>query len=229
MKNPLVFGAMTVITATAAQAATLLAWEVNNVTESAATLTAGTIAAGISGTASSGVLSRGAGAAPPGNAASNSYGASGFDATSLANALTAHDYFTFSIAPTSGNQMTLTNIAYNLLATTNGATGGALFSSIGGFATTALAISTFSISGGNTNDNSIPLGALFQNVSAPVEFRVYFFGGQSSSIDKVRFRDLSGADLTITGIVAPEPSVLMSVVLGFGVLAGFRRRRCSST
>lgn len=227
MKRGLLTLALFVVSAVAAQAVTLSGWDVSPVSEDAASpLSAGTIAAGISNVAPSGQLSRGPGAGSPGNPASSVFGASGFDAGDLSLALSASDYFTFSIAPTSGNQMTLQNVIYKLSATTSGATGGALFSDVGGFASTADAISTFGITGGTNNDNSISLGASFQNLTGPVEFRLYFFGGGGSTTDKVRFRNLSGDDLIVDGTVGPipEPSTLLCALFGAGLFA-IRRRR----
>lgn len=225
MKKALLTLALVGIAAVAAQGATLLGWEVTGGTESDASLAAVTVAPGISSTSPSGTLSRGAGAALPGSPAGNTFGASGFNAVDLAGALSADDYFTFSITPNGGNQMTLQSINYKLFATTSGATGGALFSSVGGFASTGAAISTFPISGNANNDNTIALGVPFQNLSSAVEFRLYFFGGGNNTTDKVRFRSLAGDDLIIDGSVIPEPGTLLSLAFGAGMLTFVRRRR----
>ena len=211
---------------------TLVGWDVNGTTESATSLTAGTFDSNISQSSPSGVLSRGAGAASPGNAAGNSFGASGFTATTLTNAITAGDYFTFSITVNSGYAMTLSSLTMKLFDTTSGPTNGAVFSSVGGFASSGSAIQSFTLTGNANNDQSITLSAgSFSNLTGTVEFRIYAYGGGSSSTDKMRIRDLSGNDLVISGTVSaiPEPE---TTGICFGAFAlgavmlmrGLRRR-----
>jgi hypothetical protein len=213
------------------QAATLIGWDVSNATESDSTLSSDITT--IDTNISSGILSRGAGAAAPGSPASKSFGASGFSATDLSGALTNGDYLTFSITVNSGFSMSLTSVAMKLFATTNGATGGALFSSVGGFSSTSDAISTFSINGNANNDQSISLSSgSFSNLTGTIEFRLYAFGGSTGSTDKVRIRNLTGDDLVIVGTTAisavPEPSTFAFLgglaTLGFAVVRRRSRR-----
>ena len=211
----------------------LMGWDVNGTTESATSLTAATFGSNVSQSSPSGVLSRGTGAASPGNVSSNAFGASGFTATTLDNAIAASDYFTFSITVNSGYAMTLSSLTIKLNDTTNGPTGGALFSSVGGFASSSAAIQSFTLTGNSSNDRSITLSTgSFSNLTGTVEFRIYAYGGAgSSSTDKLRVRDLSGNDLTISGTVSaiPEPATvatwLGAFALGAAVIAKSRRKR----
>lgn len=207
---------------------TLLEWDMSGVDQSTVTLTAGTVATNISSTSPSGVLSRGAGASLPGSTGSNNFGASGFDSASLAAAITANDFFSFSITVNSGFTMSLTNLEFNMQRTSGGPTNAAVMSSVGGF-TDGSEVSSYTVSSATGGgDQSIVLSSM-SNLSGTVEFRVYGWGGGGGTTDKFRFRNLSSGDLEITGTTAsavPEPASFASLMgifaLGF---IKFRRRR----
>jgi len=221
---------LSLFSAAATQAQTLIGWDVAGITESATSVTydSGTLGAHISTTSPSGVLSRGSGAAAPGSPSANTFGASGFNAANLGSALTNNDYFTFSISVASGYQMSLTSVSFKMSETTNGATNAALFSSVGGFSSAGMAIATWATPSGTTSDQSITLsGGSFSNLTGTVEFRIFAYGGNSSSTDKFRLRNLSGDDLIIAGSVSaiPEPATY-AALLGAASLAGaFAHRR----
>ena len=208
---------------------TLLERDMSGVDQSTVTLTAGTLATNISLTSPSSILSRGTGAALPGGAGSNNFGASGFDAASLAAAITADDYFSFSITASSGFTMSLTNLEFNMQRTTSGPTNAAVLPSTGGFSDGS-EISSYTVStatGGG--DQSIVLSGM-TNLSGSVEFRIYGWGGGSGTTDKFRFRNLSSGDLEITGTTAsavPEPASFagMMGVFVLGFISVRRRRR----
>lgn len=208
----------------------LLEWDMSGVDQSTATLAASVIASNISSSSPSGVLSRGAGAALPGSTGSNNFGASGFNSTSLADAITNGDYYTFSVTAASGFALNLSAIEYNMEITTSGPTNGALFSSVTGFGS-ANAIATYGIStstgGGDQTVTMTGLTAL-QGVTGTVEFRIYAWGGGSGTTDKFRFRNLSSGDLQISGTVVsspvPEPAAYAALTAGI-VLAGVVMRR----
>ena len=217
------------LSAVACAQTTLVGWDVNGTTESATSLSAATFAPNVSQFSPSGVLARGAGAASPGNVSSNAFGASGFNATALDNAFSASDYFTFSITVNSGYAMTLSSLTIKLNETASGPTNGALFSSVGGFASGSAAIQSFALTGGTSNDQSVTLSTgSFSNLNGTVEFRLYAYGGGSTSTDKLRIRDLSGNDLTISGTVSaiPEPGTVAAWLGAFALSAAVMARSC---
>ena len=209
---------------------TIVGWDMNGVSEDVNMLGAATFATGIGATAPSGVLSRGAGAALPGLTASNAFGASGFSSASLSTALAGNDYFSFSFAVDTGYSVTLSSITLKMFATTNGPTNAALFSSVGGFASTDVAIQLWPLTGNANNDQTITLSSsAFANLTGTTEFRLYAYGSGTASTDKLRFRNLTGNDLTLTGTVSavPEPSVYASLTgaAAFAATLVFRSRR----
>ncbi|MBI5380403.1 MAG: PEP-CTERM sorting domain-containing protein [Opitutae bacterium] len=207
----------------------LLGWDVNGTSEDALTLTATTRASQISSSGASGILSRGSGAALPGVPSSNAFGASGFTATSLTGAMSGNDYFSFSITVNDGYSLSLTSISMKMSDTTNGPTSAALFSSVGGFSSTSSAIQTWSLTGNASNDQTITLSSgAFTNLTGTVEFRLYGYGGDTGTTDKLRFRNLAGNDLALCGTLSavPEPSTYAALT-GAAVFAvtAWRRRR----
>lgn len=211
----------------------LLGWDVNGTSESAASLTYSTIGAHIGSGAPSGLLARGSGAATPGSPSNNTFGAAGFTATDLSGALAANDYFTFSISVAAGFTMSLTSIGFKMSETPTGPTNASLFSSVGGFTSTASTISSWTLPAGTTSDQSIVLSSgSFSNLTGTVEFRIYAFGGGGSTTDKLRFRNLTGDDLIISGTVTavPEPATTVAIVAGAALVgAALYRRRSRGT
>lgn len=205
----------------------------NGVDQSTATLSAFTVATGVNGTSPSGVLSRGAGAALPGSTGSNNFGASGFTATTLADAISNDDFFSFSITAAAGYELSLSSIEWNMQITTSGPTSGALFSSATGF-TEGNDISSYAITtaeGGGDQTISLTDITALQSITGTVEFRIYGWGGGAGTTDKFRFRNLGSGDLLIAGTVSaaplPEPAAA-SLLAGVAVLTGAiatRRRR----
>lgn len=211
---------------------TLIGWNVNGVPEGATTLTATTFGTHISTSSPSGLLSRGPGASAPGSPSSNAFGASGFSATSLNNAIAAGDYFTFTLSADSGYSLSLSTVTLRLFNTTSGPTNAALFSSVGGFSSGSAAITSFSLTGNANNDQTITLSSgSFSNLTGTVEFRLYAYGGGTSTTDKLRFRDLTGNDLTVTGTLSaiPEPSTYAAIAGAVSLLGTvyWRRRQRS--
>ncbi len=135
----------------------------------------------------------------------------GTSATTLAGAITDNDCVTVTITPDSGLQLNLTSLTVDLgysLAGTSVPTGvgvelgAAVFSTVGGFtAPAALATQTFiAADQGATgilyqNINIDLTGAPYQNLSGPLEFRIYFYdNGCAVAVDSLHPLSSSGTD-----------------------------------
>ncbi|MEI9894449.1 MAG: hypothetical protein WDN28_11340 [Chthoniobacter sp.] len=158
-----------------------------------------------------------------------------------AAALTNGDYFTFTLAPTSGNQLSLQNFTVDISANGGAANADtaeyALFASTDGFASGDPSMSDILAPAASVTapgSNAIPYTrytvdlseAAFQDLTGTVTFRLYVSNSSSSSV--ARFDDV-----TINGTVSavPEPSGFVLLGLGAGVVAGVAAekegRRCA--
>ena len=164
------------------------------------------------------------------SAAADTFGGSGFNATSLASAITGNQYLSFTLIPTTGYAVSFTSLS--LLSGVSTATTsfhGEVLSSATGFNSGA-SLHSYSFSSTSAPLQSITLSGVsaLQNVTGPVEFRIYGWrdtGGTST----FRLRSLTGTDLVLNGTVSavPEPSTY-AAILGALTLAGVvmhRRRR----
>lgn len=175
------------ITSSASQL--LASWDFLGNSGSEATVNA-TVVTGID----SGVVSRGAGI----NAANNSdrFNANNFTQPTLAGAVANNDYFQFTITPTSGNQISITEVFFNYERSGTGPTEGALRSSVDGY-TTNLATFTGLL---NNSSHTVDLsGAGITNQSSTVTFRLYLYG--NTNADGSAGFEGSGNDLEITGTI----------------------------
>ncbi|CAA6677561.1 MULTISPECIES: hypothetical protein [unclassified Lentimonas] len=147
-------------------------------------------------------------------------------------AIGAGDYYSFTIAPNSGFELDLDKIIFSASRAadnTRSAESWALMSSITGFTTADASIDAGAITtvaGGVTPYEQISVdvsgNSAFQNITTSTEFRVYVWGGASSSSSSAINYDNIG----VTGTVIPEPGT-------YALLAGclaltsvmIRRRR----
>lgn len=169
------------------------------------------------------VLSRGSGISALAN--TDSFSASGFQAAggSLASALTANNYYTFTLEASATYSFSVSSIDFNFSSSSDGPQSWALFSSVDGFAAIGDALIDWGHVGFDPNTQTATLSGVteLQNISGPIEFRVY---GYEASGDggSGRFEG-TGNDITVNGEVVPEPATMG--LLGLGALALALRRK----
>lgn len=151
---------------------------------------------------------------------------------SLANAITANDYFQFSLTPDSGYSVNLTSLTVDW----GGQAGSlnsftfnyGLTSSVDGHtASDVIGIGSRAVSGtpATFGPQSLSLSAAkFQGLSAPVTFRLYFYATDIVGTDS--WNKIGRVDnITLNGAVIPEPSTYALFGIGLGALMILRRRR----
>lgn len=154
------------------------------------------------------------------------FGVTGIDSSAAFN---ANNYFTFTITPVASGTLSLTNITLDLAHSWNNAVaqGFDIYTSVGGFASTAAIVGSGSrsVAGANVFQNlSVDLsGASFQNLTSAITFRIYFYDGASVGTSHQLLDNL-----TINGTaVVPEPTslALIASALAGGTLFLRRRRQ----
>ncbi len=154
---------------------------------------------------------------------------------SLATAVAADDFFSFTVTPGAGNEMSFTDlfVQFSLGANTQpAATEFSLLSDIDGFTTSIgsplSGSATTAFATGTGTFDLTSLGAQ----TGPVEFRIYYHNTGANSMTRIgigrAFSSSATPALTLNGTVTPtavpEPSSL--AVLGLvGVAVAVRRRR----
>ena len=152
--------------------------------------------------------------------------------TTLTGAISAGNYFQFTIAASAGYVLNLSSIELNAESSATGSNNAAIMSSIAGFTNgseLASVTGKAGVTGGFDSDGSgfgapISLAAPAYQGITQATFRFYGWGSTSGA-GVTALRNLSGNDLIINGTSAlvPEPS---SALLGaFGSLLLLRRRR----
>lgn len=148
------------------------------------------------------------------------------DGSTQAAAVTAGDYFTFTITPTTGTTLNLSSLTFDYANYTNDGT----FPTETFFARSnqdsfaanlASAVTATTGSAGVFATATITLGAAFQNLTTPVEFRIYLSDGTNDA-DRGALID----NVVLNGTAIPEPSTW--AMLGVGsilLLAGQKLRR----
>jgi len=197
--------------AAAAHADMLVAWDFNGYVGSEAVGTSTTVNANMEDPA---YITRGAGAVPALNG--GRFNANNWTETSLANAITAEDYFTWTINADPGYVFAVTNVAFNFQRSSTGGQDWALRSSADGFATD---IQTWSALGNGSYNTDTVLGS-----ASSLEFRFYGYNG-SSTAGTAGFEG-TGDDLTVYGTLAaiPEPTTLALLAAGLALLLNRRRK-----
>jgi len=124
------------------------------------------------GLAATPMMSRGSGIAP--GTAAGAFSSTGF--TTVAT-LDVNDYYTFTVTPSAS--MTLTALELDERRSGTGIRQWSVRSSLDGFATD---LGTFSVPDDSATriDQRVVLGAAFQNVTVPVEFRIYGFAAEAA-------------------------------------------------
>jgi hypothetical protein len=142
---------------------------------------------------------------------------------SLSAAETAGDYFSFTITPSSGTTLNLTDFdlsATNLYTSSDAGTY-ALESSVGGFGS-GVTLDTYSAT---TVGSDVTLGSAYDDLSGPVEFRLYIYGAGAYQILALQ-NESENVGLQIDGSAAtPEPGTYALAALGLIALVAMLRSR----
>lgn len=173
--------------------------------------------------ATSGFLSLGSGVT-----ASNvapAFRASGFDQTSLSDALLNNDYLAFSINPLQA--LNFEQVTFVVKTATSATFNYSLFSSATGFDIADALFSNNNATSTALQTNVVDLTGFadLQNISNDLEFRLYGFRTAAGS-SAFEFANGSGTlDVGIYATAVPEPSTvaLLAVALGSLVFAGRKR------
>jgi len=161
-------------------------------------------------------IERGAGVNASGNA--SRFNANNWTETSLNDAVTANDYFTWTLNADSGYTFSVTNLAFTFQRSSTGGQDWALRSSLDGFTAN---LQTWTALGNSSQTVDLQGSNLVNQTS--IEFRFYGYNG-SSTAGTAGFEG-SGDDLVINGSVQaiPEPGTM--AMFGAGILALFLVRR----
>ncbi len=164
----------------------------------------------------------------------------GATAVTLADAIAADDYFSFTLTPSNGQSLNLTQLTLGIAAyratTASTSVVGKFYalSSIDGFTSTA------SLGSLNTTQKNAPptfdvftvalTDPRFQNITSPVEFRFYMTYNTTSSTRYVAIDDVTLTG-TLTTSSVPEPSsyalLLGAALLGICAVRRHSRPACS--
>lgn len=152
------------------------------------------------------------------------------DGSTNTAAVTANDYFTFTLTPVPGGQMSLTSLTFDIANFTNDGTFSAISffvrSSTNGFSSNVgVTQNVLAGSNGVFQAATISLSAAaFQNVSSPIEFRIYLQDGVTDP-DRGGLID----NVTVNGTAIPEPATYMLFGVGLLICAQqFRKRRAAA-
>lgn len=205
--------------------AQIVAWELSGSNAGASNpLAATTLASGLA----SGQVSLGSGVTA--STATDTFGASGFTSTSLAEAIAANQYLSITFTPTSGHTLNLTSLSMQTSVSTAVADfHGALLSSATGFtADDALHTYAFGTPAAPLQTVTLSGESDLQGLTTTTEFRLYGWR-DTAGTSTFRFRSLSGYDVAIAGTASavPEPAT-WAAMAGLVALAGAiicRRRR----
>ncbi len=190
--------------------------------------TAATVPAGVS----AGNLVRGAGLTST-TAGVNSINSAGFTSNSTTLLLSDNDYYAFTVGPSTG----VANFATLAYTDQRSGTGPQNFSIRASSTNNSFATELFSYtSTGTTGSRTFDLSTItsLQNVTAPVEFRIYGYNSTGAGGTYRLTSATAGTGLTVSGTLvttaaaAPEPGTLALLgtcaVPGMGLLAARRRR-----
>jgi len=157
-------------------------------------------------------------------------------ATGLAEAITGNDYFSFTLNAAPGYALNLTQLtmgvaAYRASGASTSVRGNFYaLSSINGFTTSAL-INTIETAQQNSPFTFVTFtidlaGAAYQNLTSPVEFRIYM---EYNTVSTARY--LAIDDVVLSGTIAaiPEPSTGLLLLGSAGGLLWWRRATSSGS
>jgi len=203
-------------------AAQLVSWDVSGITAEVRNPFSGSVGSNID----SASLFLGTGVQT--SSAGSTFGAGGFNQTSLASAISDGDYLAFSITSTAGYTASISSISLNFgvsSATSNFNV--ALLSSATGFTSgDALWTSSFSTTTPAPATITLTNTAALQSLSSTTTFRLYGWR-DTSGTSTFRIRDLSGNDLTVAGTTSPvpEPATYAALLGGLVLLGTVLQRR----
>jgi len=156
----------------------------------------------------------------------------GVNSTTAAEAVTNNDYFTFTLTPSAGYQLNLTQLSFDFQSsgTVNNAVQSSsytVFSSVGGFSSGNHIDSgtwTYLTDTGWKSSLTSISGVSFQNLITAIEFRIYMSDGGSNS--NAHFATVDNVILDGTVAAIPEHSTA-ALLLGSmaGLLVALRRKR----
>lgn len=149
------------------------------------------------------------------------------EGTSNTTAVTAEDYFTFSLSPSPGHSLSLSSFSFDYANySTDGVFSPVAFfsrSSVNNFSSNLTSTVTATASSmGAFATSSSTLGAAFQNLSGPIEFRIYL---QESTANTNTARGFLIDNIIVQGVAVPEPSTSVALIGGMSWLVGLRRLR----
>lgn len=151
-----------------------------------------------------------------------------FDYATLDASLSAGGYYTFTVTPDAGTQLSFTDLTFDMFKSSGASAtvSATLFSSIDGFATTTDAVGAATLVGGagesgSFQNRSITLSSL-ATVSTVTEFRLYLDdGGANNNANLFRLDNI-----ILNGDASPVPEpASAALLLGLGALGLMARRR----
>lgn len=152
------------------------------------------------------------------------------DGTTQSAAVTANDFFTFTISPASGFTFSLSSLSFDYANTSTTTTFPTenffVRSSADNFsANLAGAVTAAAGSNGTFASTTITLSgnSALQNLSSPIEFRIYVYDGTNTSGRGALLDNVTLNGTTLAAV--PEPSTWVSFLGGAGVLLGVARLR----
>ncbi len=169
----------------------------------------------------------------------NLYAATGWaNNGTQANALATAEYFTFTLTPDAGYEINFENLEfqvqgdrYNALILPNAVApprSFAVYSSVGGF-TLGNEIYTFTQPGTGAYGpvfHDVPLtDPAFQNVTGPIEFRVYGWGAGTSNAFNYQLFSINNFSFNGEVVAVPEPTSATLLLGGTGLMLWMARRR----
>jgi hypothetical protein len=209
------------VVAHTASADLLVAFDFNGYAGSELQGTSTVVSVGIDGPV---LILRGSGLTAVGNA--DRFNAQGWDgATSSDNALAANNYFEWTITPSAGYSMSVTQISFQVQRSNTGASNLVLRTSVDSYAANLNTLNNFA---GNNNTvgstfNSSGVTAL-QDTTGAITFRVIAWPGASTG--SLGFEG-GGNDIQIFGTttLVPEPTTVLLMASGLLALSASRRKK----
>lgn len=186
---------------------------------------ASTAASGVAANLTSTAISRGPGLFSFLAGSANSINAYGWTTGAAPG---TNDYYTFTIAPNSGFKVSFTNIQYNVQRDGDGPTTGVVRSSLDGFASNIG--SPFAITTTATEQTINLSGVAYQNLTSPIEFRIYGYNSSGFfGTFRLQYSSTGAPGVQVNGSVAvvPEAETYVFASLGIGLvgIGYFQHRR----
>lgn len=164
----------------------------------------------------------------------HSYSQNGGTTDTLASAITQASYAGFTITPSAGFSLSLTNLS-TWLRTQNDPKTFALMSSLTGFTASSTVLAS-TIADGNVGvrQSASLSAAVFQNMTTPVEFRWYIYHPTGSGDFQARgfgnWDNNTANNMILTGTVSsavtvPESGTATLALAGFALIGGMVLRR----